>query len=800
MPGAEGLGDVDRAGLPFRATLSLAPIIEFWHIHAAEDLTGSDPVRIAIEEALAAQPELGEAIEDRTLLHQHRTFVDLLMTAVFPPAMNDIELSAALVPFESRIFYATPVFYQLFGEEDALESGRVKLDVQAFMYNKILAGYLHILRTVYDEDISFEYPTIITAPAPDNGLDRYYKITSDLRFMKVKAVGERPELSEADRRFLLANLTDLSVWIRLLPPERFEFYGFSIVKAVDVTDEQVISALRRDLLEDDSTATGGSFEAIEKHLRTYMQGPDLQFGLAGIEDVDHPYLERVGGRTEECLFCNATRVTMAQLSGSIFERAIQHRAMYEIEDIDAHGELAPFEVQMRERGVRSVLVAPLFFHGELIGLLYLWSKHAFTLNELNGIKLREVLPLFSAAVKRNREELRARVQDVILGQYTAIHESVEWRFRKAALNYIQLEDGGETPEPEPIVFRDVYPLYGATDIRASSTHRNSAIQSDLLDQMKMVEDILTHAREVKPLPILDHLLRRSGGFRSAIEDGLSSGDEASLRDFIVRDVEPLFEHLQTFGAVVSEEIQRYLRETDPQSGALHRRRRAFDQSVSLINQTITDYLDEEEKKAQALFPHYFEKHQTDGVEYTIYAGGSLNEDGHFNPLYLRNLRLWQLVIMCEIARRVAAIKSQLPTPLDTTHLILTQRTPLTIRFRFDERRFDADGAYNILFEIMKRRVDKALLKGDPERLTQPDRIAIVYAQPREAWEYEEYVETLQEWGYLAPEVEEVELDDLQGMKGLKALRVRVLLQQTPRQNELTRDVLAQVLEQPVRDN
>src|SRR5690606_15895780 len=145
--------------------------------------------------------------------------------------------------------------------------------------------------------------------------------------------------------------------------------------------------------------------------------------------------------------------------------------------------------------IRSVLVAPLFFHGELIGLLYLWSERAFALNELNGIKLREVLPLFSAAVKRGREELLARVQSVILGQYTSIHPSVEWRFRKAAMNFIRQQDEGQKAEPEPIVFQDVYPLYGATDIRASSTHRNAAVQSDLLDQMAMIDEILRIARK-----------------------------------------------------------------------------------------------------------------------------------------------------------------------------------------------------------------------------------------------------------------------------------------------------------------
>jgi hypothetical protein len=84
-----------------------------------------------------------------------------------------------------------------------------------------------------------------------------------------------------------------------------------------------------------------------------------------------------------------------------------------------------------------------------------------------------------------------------------------------------------------------------------------------------------------------------------------------------------------------------------------------------------------------------------------------------------------------------------------------------------------DGTYNIRYEIMKKRIDKAMIKGRAERLTQPGRIAIVYSQPKEALEYREYIDYLQGSGYLTDVVEEVELEELQGIQGLKALRVTV---------------------------
>src|SRR5205823_6487557 len=82
----------------------------------------------------------------------------------------------------------------------------------------------------------------------------------------------------------------------------------------------------------------------------------------------------------------------------------------------------------------------------------------------------------------------------------------------------------------------------------------------------------------------------------------------------------------------------------------------------------------------------------------------------------------------------------------------------SIRFRFDEKRFDVDGAYDIRYEIVKKRIDKAVIKGTAERITQPGKVAIVYSHPAEGHEYRGYIEYLQSLGYFTGEVEDVELE------------------------------------------
>jgi hypothetical protein len=199
----------------------------------------------------------------------------------------------------------------------------------------------------------------------------------------------------------------------------------------------------------------------------------------------------------------------------------------------------------------------------------------------------------------------------------------------------------------------------------------------------------------------------------------------------------------------------------------------FEESVTRIAEAISSHLDREEQAAQEMFPHYFEKQKTDGVDYQMYVGASLLEDGRFDPICLKNLRLWQLMLTCGIAVRAHQLRDSLPVPLETTHLILVQHTPLSIRFRFDEKRFDVDGAYNIRYEIVKKRIDKARIRQTREQLTQPGRIAIVYSHAREAAEYREFLAFLRSTGFIVGDIEEFELEDLPGASGLQALRVTV---------------------------
>ena len=776
--GAAGLDvtvSVEIKPIPFRTELSLAPLFAFWARTFGDDKSLEGTFARTIREATEAAPELLAPMTDPSVIDRHRKFVDVLMAAVFPAAVLDREYGAAIAPFQLRGFYATPPFQQLFLAEDGTFRGRMNIEPSTLNAMRLLRAYALVLARVYSIDLDLDYSFIFSVADPDTGLDRHFKAQFDLRFVEVVPVGPTPPLTDEDRRRLHGNLLDRDFLLAILPPEKFVFRGFTILKAVEVTDQEVLSSLKRDLIDKESIVSNARFLALQQKLRTLFRRPELRFGLAALNG-DQVLILNYGAKNEHaCIFADSRHHTKEEFKGSVYERAVRQGSPLVIHDLTAMPDRTAVDDEIIQSGARNLVVAPLLYQDRVIGTFELESPHPGDLNVTHLPKLHEVLPLFSMAVQRSMEELNTRIQALIKEKCTAIHPVVEWRFRKAVLTSIErhatgAEAGGEL---EPIVFERVHPLYALSDIRGSSIERSLAIQADVLTQLRLGRDVVQAAHAAKRLPALDELLYRVNKHTAKIEKNLNSGDEVGVVSFLRADVERLFDHLQGFGPAVRERIEAYRAALDPRFGTVYARRKLFEESVTRIADTISAYLDLEEQAAQGMFPHYFEKQKTDGVDYQMYVGASLVEDGRFDPLYLKSLRLWQLMVTCGIALRTHQLRDQLPVRLEATHLVLVQHTPLSIRFRFDEKRFDVDGAYDIRYEIVKKRIDKAVVKGATERVTQPGKIAIVYAQRAEAAEYRGYIEYLQNLGYLTGEVEDVELDELQGVHGLRALRVTV---------------------------
>jgi hypothetical protein len=107
--------------------------------------------------------------------------------------------------------------------EDGTFEG-LNLDREVFFSGKLLRAYLSIVKQFYSVALKFEYPLICTRQDPETDLARHFQLNIDGRFLEGRSIGKLPSLTDEAQQYLRADLTDLQVWMELLPPEYFEFH------------------------------------------------------------------------------------------------------------------------------------------------------------------------------------------------------------------------------------------------------------------------------------------------------------------------------------------------------------------------------------------------------------------------------------------------------------------------------------------------------------------------------------------------------------------------------------------------
>ncbi len=771
---------------PFRTVFSFRPFIDYLNRAALDSNKKKLLLNDELQEMLVQTPEFNSPIEDFSVLERNHDLVHRLMGLVFAPVFWDIEAVAAVVPFSIEPVFSSPFFKRLFLNQDRSFQGTLNMSEEMFDKMRVIRAYLFILDKFYGIHQGLDHPIILSVQDPETELLRHFRMKLDSRFVEAHAVKDPKELTDKERDLIVENLTEPNILREILPPDDFELHGFCMLQAVDVTESETISALERDLVDQESVVSQEGFDRIQQRLRTLFQRPGLQAGLDAIKGDQVLQLNSGNQLKHCCILADTLHIPLSAFEGSFYREVIKNGEILRIPDITEGHSHEHGQDEAIRLGARSLLIAPLHYMNECIGVLRLGSPEPGDLGPMEALLVSRIQAIFSMAIKKSLDDLDNRIQGIIKEKCTAIHPTVEWRFKQAAFRHLENLRSGDVTEIEPIIFKDVYPLYGVSDIRGSANERNIAIQQDLAEHLDLALNVVLSANEVRPMPVLQELTGRIKEYLEQIRDSLRTGDESSVVKFLQEEVEIIFPQLKGFGVKVIRAIETYLSTIEPNMGTVYRRRREFEESVSTLNERLTTFLDQEETEAQNIFPHYFERHRTDGVDYLVYMGASLMEQDDFNELYLKNMRLWQLKVACGMAWHTERLKSSLKVHLDTAHLIFIQDNPHSIRFRFDEKRFDVDGAYDIRHEIIKSRLDKAMVKGGNERLTQPGKIAIVYSNPEEAEEMQRHIEFLTSSGYLTGETEILELEELPGVQGLRSLRVGINLESQALSEEVTR--------------
>ena len=752
---------------PYPSRFSFAPMLEVVRAKTGRVFPGLETDMARLDELLE------KASGEQGRLASKEQVVKILSTLMPSSLYRD-----------APIFFAPPFVKDFSFCSDAQEelmfggNWKMKLDIKDLPEKENLdvlnAGSL-ILETFYGQDgLSLLQDQTVTLRHTSTGLEKHFRININFDFIKVHKTKDLPALSSQQIQELLGNLYDRDLWLKYLPPDHFAFEGIGIGRLYDVTESEVLSALKDSLLLEEVENDIDTFlPLIEKQIQDYLGSSEIRLGMIGLMYTE--YLQ------ENCFSLSGSNMRPeedfhANGRTGVYQQTVLKGTPSVVRDLSHISEPSAVEVKLMQNGIRSIILIPLTDEEEKICTVFeIGSFLPNAFNESTLVRLKEVIDLLHLGNIRYLQRIDNLTNLFIQQQFTSIHPSVKWRFEEVA-NIYQVKSGLPDFDGviEPIVFKDVYPLYAQSDIVGSSRLRNASIRADLIDNLKRVGELMQEWLKELHFHLLEAYLIKVKKLTAELENEFISSHESQVMDLLAREIHPVLHDLaERFRVLPKAPYRAYFDYLDSNLRVVYQKRKDYETSVSRLNQAISDYIERDDQSMQKILPHYFEKYKTDGVEYNIYLGQSILRTGNFSNYLLRDFRLWQLVQMCEVTRLVNQISKELPVPLSTAQLVFVYNTPLSIRFRMDEKQFDVDGTYNVRYEILKKRIDKAIVKGTEQRLTLAGMISIVYLQEKERREYLEYISFLIAKGYIEPDFEDLQLAKLQGAEGLRALRLQV---------------------------
>ncbi|MCD9617878.1 GAF domain-containing protein [Chryseobacterium gleum] len=718
--------------------------------------------------------EFREGFQDTALLEKYEDLIRLLLADLFPTGLTKNEIKAASIPLSNITFNYTERFKDILkdaGKDFEIELRNIS-DNEFYVFCCCL-----ILQSYFKKDIKSTIPFYYDIPNKQ-GIMKHYKITVNSDFTEIIPTEDAKIPSDDILDMLLENLDDFKLWKKYFPSQSWILKGFTIISLVDCTSEVALSDLKSSMIEIDPEDLNPN-ENLTEIFKSYFDVPELSFGLMTFNKKEQkldklPIYESLLTNHILDFWINAFDEEIRKSTFNNLNHNSKPVVVSNVNNLDESVKKLPSFSILKDNNVNSFMVIPIMKDGELLAIMEFTSPIAGSFNGLKLKKLEFFTDMVLFSLNRFYFEKNYQIEAIIQREYTTIHNSVVWKFRNEAEKYFTASLGKKIYTLKQISFKNLTPLFGVSDIRSSSEKRFNLMLQDLNQQIESLNEILTltNSDSEKFLLALDV-------FENELNNEIKADTEQRFQRLLREEIHPFLQgklEIKTSRAIKSK-IKDYFSQIFSSTELFYSYRKKLDDSITLVNRKLADMLDESQVKAQEIFPHYYERFKSDGVEHNLYIGPTIAPDLHYTSKVVHKLRYWQLKTICKMELDFQSFKKDLPIQLDIASLIFVYNEKIDIRFRMDEKRFDVDGAYNSYYEIIKKRLDKAHIKDSSERITAPGKITIVYFGMENQKEYLDYISKLQKKGVLQHDVEFLRVEDLQGITGLLALRVSFTLPQ-----------------------
>lgn len=626
-----------------------------------------------------------------------------------------------------------------------------------------------VLRDIYqlDVDSQFDRPTL--AYAGKSAYSDSLWVKCWLQNQNMRAIRIDPELDELAGLNLqqeaenwsttLADPAQMELLLSKLNLDNYRIEGLLLLEGVEITIPEKLRRLTSLLIDQNSILRPKKFRQVNQILRSLFR---TQHSLILTTEREQARLF-VSSESKQL---KTTNYSMLSLQDSHFLRAAETNQVVNVPDLSQN---CPTECErsLLKSGVRSLLLIPLVVKAsgsksgfrQLAGIVGLASDRPYNFNSVDYRYASELILPFTVAL---RQAIQQRFT-----QFNNIHPAVEWKFLQEA----ERRSWGMTPES--VVFNNVYPLYGISDIRGSSEERNRAIQADLLEQYQLALNVVEAFCQAQSTSLGEQLRLDLMQQIEQLRSEITVDAEVTAIRYLRENLEIYFDFFAECSQTVFTAVEAYRLACNNEHQCVYNARNRYDRTIGQINSLLRETWERWQVSMQKITPHYCDTESTDGIDHMIYAGASI--DPKFTPFHLRSLRYEQLRAICDCARTAFNIQEMYNTQMEVTHLLLVQDATVDIFHNEDtEKLFEVRGTRDTRYEIVKKRIDKAVDAQSRDRITHPGNLTIVYTTEDEWTEYQQYLRYLVREGWVDIETETGTVEPLQGVTGLKFARVRIL--------------------------
>ncbi|HMF71102.1 MAG TPA: hypothetical protein VK616_06485, partial [Flavitalea sp.] len=589
-------------------------------------------------------PELEKPIPIDTI----NRYADLLetiylsMTCITNP--QEESLWAIGMPLPRLILYGTDQFYNMMEvEKESNDTPGMEEERLSIIYSLILQQCYQINTPLYDQ-------MVYSFRDPQKGHRKYYRVVMDARFIKINNHGTLPKFNFEHLEEHVHTGDAITFLLEQLPLHLFCFTGFTIVSLIEVTEQYAVQNIKNSVLENQASARKEFMPDLIQSLQSIVANDGIDFGFFPFVEFNNKFLLQFEDISQSILLNTIGKLAETESDFlSALQNFIHHPSIMFIKDLQTIPEHADVFLQgIRKSGYYAFGLVPLYYNAQLIGVLEICARKDNILTRSLMAKLDPALPYLAQKLKSSVDKFHSKITNVIYEEFTAIQPSVQWKFREVARNYLLELRGDKKAVINPVHFENVYPFYGAVDIKNSTQERRMARSKDLEEQFGLALQLLTQLKSRNVLPATEIILNNT--LQAGLSFPLSPDQEVQMNHFFQSVLHPSLLALKMHNSKMIPLIDAYLTRTDGNSLLLDSHRSKVERSIKMINDSVGNYLALLAVELQQLHSGYFESFLTDGVEYDFYAGESITPDKAFDPTLLYDFRVLQLKSMAAIAR------------------------------------------------------------------------------------------------------------------------------------------------------